>query len=719
MKKFTLIFSMSLALMNSSCGILDVEPVDFLTTEQYYETDGQVDAALTSVYKTFNKIYSAYGQEFNGNTDEIYVYNAPQNSLQNYTYDATNKTILSFWNNLYAGIKNINFLLDGIERNKSKLSEDVYLHAKGESLFLRGYFNFLLVQWYCSNEKGFGIPMPLEIVTSYEDTRMPIVSMSAIYEQIVKDMEDAIPLLQDQTFASLGYSERVTIDAVYGILSRVSLYAAGYPNNGGEKGKEHYYNEALKYGLEVTRLGHKLLDNYCDVFKDECQDKYNTETIWEVGYKYNGIGADTENSNISGWLGSAFGLPREAYDRNTGEQKYDSLLVTKVGRFVHPRLYVSYGEGDERRDWNCPQFRYTPNTMVKVPVRMKMEDFTNGHDGVMPEAKLWQVPVGKWRREDEPKIQRDRASNSTNFPLLRYSDVLLMIAEAYIELGQPAQAVPYINEVRQRAIDNPGADIVLDRIADNGGASLVGGYTFIPKVTVSSTSGSGLKLLVGFDENSLGNVSITVLDPGTGYTTAPTITVEDKKVTWTANTPVLKNQYYMASNLCIYKVCEDGTTTENEPIHKVKALSAKTSPTLEEERVRCGVPMNYVAGPFQITAPTFTVLTGKATEYDVAKLVSDINDQDAMRNFLRDERCRELCFEGLRTMDLKRWGILVETVRDMKNDLNGTETIPETVGDAIIPITSSSNSITEFNNFLPIPQTQLTLNPNLRQNVGY
>lgn len=724
MKRKKLIFLFFILLGASSCNFLDVEPLDFYTTEQYYENDNQVEAAITSIYRTFIKITSDYGQQFNGNSDEAYVYNAPELSLQNFTHDATNKQITNFWNNLYAGVKNINFLLEGIEKNKNKLSDDVYRHAKGEALFLRGYFYFLLVQWYCNPAEGYGIPMPLEAITSFEDTRMPLVSMDNIYLQIEKDMTDAIPLLEDQTFASLGYSERVTIDAVYGILTRVCLYAAGFPNEGGSKGKEYYYREVINYGNKVTELGHKLVPDYCDLFKDECQNKYNSETIWEVGYNYNGNGSESADSNIGGWVGSAFGIRRDANDRNTGAAIYDSLVVQGAYRFVHPRVYNSYGEGDERRDWNCPQFSYTANTLVKVPKRLSTTSFTAGQDGVLPESKAWNISIGKWRREDEiRRASHDRSSNSTNFPLLRYADVLLMIAEAHIELGELPQVVPYINEVRQRAIDHPGADIVLDRIADVGGVN-ISGYTFTPKATINHGSGEGLQILVGHDTDNKGNVSITVLNPGHGYTTPPTITLEPKRVTWIPKTKVLKNQYFLADNLCLYKVFEDGTTSENYPEHKITNWNKQKDPAKNAEREKSGVLMDFVAGPFQsLDAPTFRVITGKATEYDITKLINT-SSQDEMRQFLRDERRRELCFEGLRTMDLKRWGILVETVKDIANDMmeGVAPNIPpySNLADGpSISINSSANAITSDNYYLPIPQTQLTLNPNLKQNPGF
>ena len=714
MKKLSLIL-LSAVFSFSSCDFLEVEPTDFLTTEQFYETDAQIENALTSVYKTLRTINSDYGQYFNCNTDEVYYYSVGSNDLRTFSHDATNKQVQNMWTNLYGGIKNCNFLLQGLEKNQSKLSEDVYRHAKGEALFLRGFYHFLLVQWYCHEKTG--IPMSLEPVSSYEDTKMPLTKMGDIYEQIIKDMEEAEGYLLDQTFNSLGYAERVTVDAVDGILARVCLYAAGFPNNGGEKGSEYYYNKALLHGLKVTEMGHELVSDYKQIFKDECQDKYNAETIWEVGYKYYGLASDFDESNIGGWVGT-IGIERMVYDRNTNAAIYDSAWVEGQGkaRYAYPRLYMAYGDGDQRRDWNIPGFSYTRNTLVKVPHRLTQADFLDGVDGELPESRVWGKPIGKWRREDEPKMSRDKGSTSTNFPLLRYADVLLMIAEAYIELGESVKAAPYINQVRNRAIKNPGDYIVLDRIYDDG--SKQGGYTFIPKITIENETGNGLKLLAGYNTDANGNISIHVLNGGSGYTTPPTIIVEAKKVTWEANKKVLKDTYFLAENLCLYKVAEDGTTTDVSPTHKIKALTVKTNPTIDAERTLCGVPLNYVAGPFTLEAPQFTAQVGKSIEVDVAKLVN-INDQEAMRQFIRDERYRELCFESLRTMDLKRWGILVETIRSMPNDFNGnTEGIPAATTDPN-SIFAAANVITNDNNYIPIPQTQLTLNPNLRQNPGF
>jgi hypothetical protein len=63
----------------------------------------------------------------------------------------------------------------------------------------------------------------------------------------------------------------------------------------------------------------------------------------------------------------------------------------------------------------------------------------------------WDRDCGKWKRDDEVVIPKNRDWGPTNFPLIRYADVLLMLAEAQMELGNIADATDKLNQVRQRS----------------------------------------------------------------------------------------------------------------------------------------------------------------------------------------------------------------------------------------------------------------------------
>lgn len=98
----------------------------------------------------------------------------------------------------------------------------------------------------------------------------------------------------------------------------------------------------------------------------------------------------------------------------------------------------------------------------------------------------------------------------------------------------------------------------------------------------------------------------------------------------------------------------------------------------------------------------------------VAKLPEDIT-KDNLRQAIRDERARELCFEALRKYDLIRWGIYVKTItEDLKaarQDSRWTDT-PNTTG----AIDQFIMNTKEKHQFLPIPSQELSVNTKLKQN---
>ena len=83
--------------------------------------------------------------------------------------------------------------------------------------------------------------------------------------------------------------------------------------------------------------------------------------------------------------------------------------------------------------------------------------------------------------------------------------------------------------------------------------------------------------------------------------------------------------------------------------------------------------------------------------------------QDEFREKLREERRLEFVLEGHRWFDLKRWHILVKYVKahtPSNDEVTGTKT-------------TKAQNVSKKNYYLPLPQDQIILNPNLEQNWGY
>ncbi len=74
-------------------------------------------------------------------------------------------------------------------------------------------------------------------------------------------------------------------------------------------------------------------------------------------------------------------------------------------------------------------------------------------------------------------------------------------------------------------------------------------------------------------------------------------------------------------------------------------------------------------------------------------------DEDALRQYIRDERLLELHAEAHRWFDLKRWNILVERIKAVKP--------------------WAAPNVAPRHQYFPIPQEEMDVNPNLEQNEGY
>ena len=473
-----LVFSMS------SCKkYLEVLPKDFVSPENYFNNETELNTALVGVYDIMGSA-ALYGEilwsQFEVATDEsFYRQSTTTIGVQVYNYDSNNSSVAGIWKALYAGIERANILLANID--KPTMPEANRSVVKGEALFLRAYYYFLLTS-------NFGdVPLILEPTGSVNNPEIARTPLKDVYAQILADMTTAEGLVKPIT--AYNHAGRVSKSAVQGILARVCLKMAGNPLN--DKSK---YADAAKWSKMVITSGiHSLNPSYEQIFINHMQDLYDIkEGIWEVEFTGNLLQAGVNETGRLGVLGGLAGTNDEIGN------SYGQWNGTRV-------LYDIYKPQDLRRDWNIGFYYYSGATKNKV-------------FQTVAEAKS----VGKWRREYELLTPKNRNYNGANFPLLRYADVLLMYAEAQNEIGGPnSEIVNYVNLVRQRGAGKliNGTNIyTLDVIT--GGS----GYTTVPTVTVSGGGAATQATATASILNGRVN-AITVITPGSFYTGTPTITI--------------------------------------------------------------------------------------------------------------------------------------------------------------------------------------------------
>jgi hypothetical protein len=627
-----LILSITILLSANGCNDkLDLLPNDFLVPQNYFNNKNDLNSSLTSVYNALNEqaTYSDFYQYMYSGTDESIINTRlTENAVPaTYTANANSVYIASLWSTLYEGINRANLLLENIDKPMGVTDKERNI-IKGETLFLRAYYYFMLTQWFGD------IPLKLN-ATKNANADIAFTSSKNVYDFIINEMTTAEDLLVNQQSNSLLYNERVTQTVVQGILARVCLYAAGEPLNDTRR-----YADALAWAKKVQASGqHSLNPDFQQVFINHSADLYDNtyrESMWDVSGVYvpslvslrEGTNSRVEQTNTNNILGQGSGFARSTAG-----------------------LYYAYEDGDLRRDWTLVPYRYTGGNAVTLPTE-NYYTFTDSK---------WERESGKWRRKYEMQLPRNQNSTPKNVPIIRYADVLLMLAEAEYKVnGATSIATNAVNEVRRRAF--------------------------------------------GITRTAKAVSSITIVNGGSGYTTTPIIT-------FTGGTRIVR---------------PDG------PYGALPNVEPRATVTISGGRI---TRVNLLLmGEGYLTPPTVVISGTNQTASLRAELVNsaDLSPSQstgvAFEKIIRDERLKELAFEILRRQDLKRWGILIPTVKNIANEVvNGSAVLvgglplyPGSTNTGVISrFILPGNNISNKDLFLPIPSVELTYNKLAKQNSGF
>src|SRR5262245_61830478 len=131
-----------------SCNkLLDKKPLDFLSPVNSFNTEDDLNRALTGVYDILGdgSMYSDYlYYQYDVADEGFYSLNTLLTGPQLHNFFASDPNITQTWQTLYNGISRANLLLENID--KVAMDDTKKATLRGEALFLRAYYYFLLVQ---------------------------------------------------------------------------------------------------------------------------------------------------------------------------------------------------------------------------------------------------------------------------------------------------------------------------------------------------------------------------------------------------------------------------------------------------------------------------------------------------------------------------------------------------------------------------------------------
>ena len=402
-----IILSLCILSLGSCHHMLEVEPHTFSTDVNYYQNEGQVLRAVNGAYGSLQELFTAdyfwamtemVADNTNYQYDEGDRGAQQREEIDEFLITNTNNYVNNAWNLLYRNIMQTNVILARIDEAEFT-DESLRAQYKGEAQFLRALQYFYLVRLFG------GVPLVVDELTdpesAFSDGR---ASVEAVYEQIMTDVNAAIENLPS-SYASSDIG-RASKGAALTLLGEVHMT------------RQHFEDaaEALKQALD---LDYGLLDDYADNFDPAF--KNNKESVFAIQYD---DGLQSESSNFIFMFG-----PRN------GRSKLIGFSGTLGGSNIPtPSIYRAYEAGDVRRDASIAMFSDPSNANFQ-----EAEAF----DGDIPF-------IGKYYHP--PFLENDRANE--NWPVYRYSHVLLLLAEALNETGN-GDPYPLINAVRERAHLDP------------------------------------------------------------------------------------------------------------------------------------------------------------------------------------------------------------------------------------------------------------------------
>ncbi len=423
----------------SCADFLEKDPT-FIVKDNYYTTLSQADIALTGIYSVLGNEYlygSSLVYHLNMSDEAVWQRSAASTGPEVYVYDSSDQSVRFVWKYLYEGIERANVFLSRIEQ--ATFDDVRKTELIGEAKFLRAYYYFVLVTHFGE------VPLKTLPTASVNDVNIPKAKLADLYSFISSEMEAADAMVKPIT--AYNHAGRVSKSAVRGILARVYLRMAGAPLNGGRP----YYEKAAEWADKLVNpqngdFQHSLLDDYRQLFKDMAADKYNTnESIWEVEFSGN-RSVDFEGGRHGNIAGVQMTNDKASL-RGASGYSYGFLLGTN-------KLLSTYGPGnDRRRDWNIADYSITITNDVETARPSRAAASFN-----------YNRFAGKFYRDFELVFDRHKNYTPINFPLLRYSDVLLMYAEAKTNLEEYNLAKSEVQKVvnRAQAIDSIGLGLVSD-----------------------------------------------------------------------------------------------------------------------------------------------------------------------------------------------------------------------------------------------------------------
>jgi hypothetical protein len=435
---------------------LDQQPITDVTPIAVFKDVPGAYQALIGVYSRLAG-QEGYGQRlslyYTVNNDEMQGPTGADDERRNiarYQPTPLNTGLPNPFFQLFQGIEFANNCIDnipkmGLYENGSDKEKKQLQRMYGEALTLRAQFYFEAIRNWGDLPAHF--TSAANVIGSNPFPSR--VDRDTLYDHIIADLkiaEDLVPWKNELTAIGDPIDERITKGTVKGVRARIALYRGGYSLRQQSKTMERRNDYLTYYQIARDELNaiissgqHALNPDYKALWKDlVCKQRVVVDPQGELMFQVGSIGGVSGEDSRLGF--------------------YDGPKVNNLGNSainVLPTYFYLFDSLDLRRDVTIAPY----NVAVDGKTKLNLGSSSNSVAALMN--------PGKYRRDWNTSIAPTFTGQflSLKWQILRYSDVLLMFAEAENEINGPtAAAYNAVNMVRRRGYGKPigTADATVD-----------------------------------------------------------------------------------------------------------------------------------------------------------------------------------------------------------------------------------------------------------------
>lgn len=430
MKKIFIFLALATLSVSACDNFLECAPGGNPTTTTYFSNDQQaIDALDYTYYRLSEEV--VFGRQIlweqGAANDWVWGKTRDFNTLATFKYTGNEGPLRDVYYEMYRHIARMNFVVYSL-LNKAKETELTAIESRtlGEAYFLRAQCHFYIAYRYGVETQGVPfIRYEKEENFNYGNIPPQAESVMENYRMIIEDMEEAMKYLPK--FEEYGANDRGRAHDAACIAYMVKTYAywASYDAS--------KWDDVIRLvdSLE-TEYGRELAPTMATNFSSEFADFWHNEYLWSLPSEGGSAGCGTEFPGVSledkGWgVFNGWGQFKPSLDI------WNEMLKDGEG---NQRLRESILEYGDTFMYNGEERRFFSNT--------------NMDSGFML-YKFFDPFKGANFTEDKVNPNGDWPTVRMNFPLVRFAEMLLFRAEAYLAKSQARSATLDINKIRNRS----------------------------------------------------------------------------------------------------------------------------------------------------------------------------------------------------------------------------------------------------------------------------